>query len=182
MTLNPTTAAPPSERLGRRLDDPEVAAALNVVLDHADLLAVMVEGLSGFIERGDTITEAVVEGVDELRSAATNSPALAALDDVDTQALLDNVTRLAATLPTVAPALAAAAESGIVEKLTRSVVRGVEVDAAHPAPISGPISLFKAVKDDDVARALGFFLTIAKSIGRELDTPEPTTTSTSTTP
>lgn len=181
MTLNPTTAAPPSERLGQRLDDPAVAASLDVILDHADLLAVMVEGLSGLIERGDTITESVVEGVDELRTAATGSPLLAALGDVDTKALIDSASRLAAALPTLAPALAAAAESGHVERLARGVAQGIEADAAHPAPISGPISLFKAVKDADVARALGFFLTIAKSIGRELDAPQPPATSTGTT-
>lgn len=195
MTLNPPTVAPPRERLEGRLDDPGVAAALDVILDHADLLALMVEGLSGFLERGDTITESVVEGVHEIRSAAADGPGLTALQDLDTHAVVDGVTRLAATLPKVAPALAAAAESGLIEQLTdadllsptavtsmsvlaRGLVHGIEADATHPAPISGPISLIKALRDDDVSRALGLFLTIAKSIGRELAAPQPAAAST----
>ena len=195
MTTNLIREAAPSEVLERRLDDPEVAEALHVILDHADLLAMLVEGFSGFIERGDTITESVVEMVGELKAAAPAEGVLPLSQGAETKSLVDSATRLAATLPRLAPALASAAESGLIERLTgsdilspaavdsmsvlaRGVVRGLDVDRANPTPVKGPVSMVKALRDDDVARALGFFLSIAKAVGQELRNPtDPTTTS-----
>src|SRR4051794_30682548 len=60
----------PVAALVERLDDPVVAESLNTLLDHADLLAVLVSGLNGLVSRGDTITDSIADGVVELRSVA----------------------------------------------------------------------------------------------------------------
>jgi hypothetical protein len=54
--------APPADdpnTLAQRLAEPRTAAALNALLDHADLLALLVSGLDELISRGDTINGAV---------------------------------------------------------------------------------------------------------------------------
>ena len=38
-------AVTPADTVRDRLDDPQVAAALNTLLDHADVLAILVSGL-----------------------------------------------------------------------------------------------------------------------------------------
>ena len=53
-----------------RLEQPEVAAARNVLLDHADGLAFLVLALYGFLGRGEAITDALADGITELRGAA----------------------------------------------------------------------------------------------------------------
>jgi uncharacterized protein YjgD (DUF1641 family) len=37
-----------------------------------------------------------------------------------------------------------------------------------PAPVTGIRALLRALKDDDVSRALGWVLAIAKNLGQEL--------------
>ncbi len=71
MTANgQAVAVTPADSVRDRLDDPQVAAALNTLLDHADVLAVLVSGLDGFVRRGDTITETVSSAVAEFRGAS----------------------------------------------------------------------------------------------------------------
>jgi hypothetical protein len=61
------TELSPADAVRQRLDDPRVAEALNSLLDHADLLAVIVAGLDGFVRRGDDITENLTSAIGELK-------------------------------------------------------------------------------------------------------------------
>nr|7UTD_Q Chain Q, Type 2 [NiFe]-hydrogenase Huc membrane adapter subunit [Mycolicibacterium smegmatis MC2 155]7UTD_R Chain R, Type 2 [NiFe]-hydrogenase Huc membrane adapter subunit [Mycolicibacterium smegmatis MC2 155]7UTD_S Chain S, Type 2 [NiFe]-hydrogenase Huc membrane adapter subunit [Mycolicibacterium smegmatis MC2 155]7UTD_T Chain T, Type 2 [NiFe]-hydrogenase Huc membrane adapter subunit [Mycolicibacterium smegmatis MC2 155] len=58
----------PVDGIRRRLDDPQVAEALNSLLDHADLLAVLVKGLDGFVRRGDDIANNLTSAIGELKA------------------------------------------------------------------------------------------------------------------
>ncbi|GFG55680.1 hypothetical protein CQY20_08460 [Mycolicibacterium agri] len=47
----------PGDELIQRLYDPQVAASLGVILDHADLLATVIQGLDGMLRRADVISD-----------------------------------------------------------------------------------------------------------------------------
>lgn len=59
----------PAEMLQQRLNQPEVAAGLNRLLDHIDSVSFAVEALEGFVARGETIIESVTDTVGDLRKA-----------------------------------------------------------------------------------------------------------------
>src|SRR5690349_24824950 len=63
------TSAPPntSSAVIARLSEPQTAAALNTLLDHADLLAISVVALDGLVGRSEVIGDALVSGFDALR-------------------------------------------------------------------------------------------------------------------
>ena len=54
--------------LVERLEDPRVASGLQNLLDHVDLLAILVIGLDGFVGRSEIIGEALAEGVSDIRA------------------------------------------------------------------------------------------------------------------
>ena len=56
-----------------RLEDPAVAASLVTLLDHADLLAVLVQGLDGFIARSEIIGNSLLDSVTELRESVAGN-------------------------------------------------------------------------------------------------------------
>lgn len=58
-----SVAHQPVDAVTERLDDPAVAASLVARLDNVELLPTSVLGLSGLLERGDTIMDVVAEGV-----------------------------------------------------------------------------------------------------------------------
>ena len=59
----------PIDAVTERHDDPAVAASLVTLLDNAELLSTLVLGLSGLMERGDMIMDAVAEGVRDFKAA-----------------------------------------------------------------------------------------------------------------
>lgn len=61
----------PIDAVEERLNDPTVAAALVTILDNAELLSTLILGLSGFVERGDTIIETVHEAVVEFKAGTS---------------------------------------------------------------------------------------------------------------
>lgn len=56
-----------SRQLLQRLNDPEVAAGLNQLLDRLDTMAFMTQSVDGFLRRGETIADSVTAAVDEVR-------------------------------------------------------------------------------------------------------------------
>ena len=63
----------PVDAVVERLNDPTVAASVVTLLDNAELLSTLVLGLSGLIERGDTIADSLAAGVAELSEGARAS-------------------------------------------------------------------------------------------------------------
>lgn len=169
------------DALAARLDDPAVAGALASLLDHADLLAVLVEGLDQFVGRSEVIGDSLIAGLTELRG--TQPPP-------DLAETLKSGVALASALPKAAPSLQRMVESGAVDKLlattevsaealdqvellARAMVRGSETFERRPVEVGGPVSIVKLLRDPDINRALSFFATVAKEVGRELAHPTP---------
>jgi len=60
-----------------------------------------------------------------------------------------------------------------VQVLARAFVKGSEEFQRRPIEVGGPVSLLRLLRDPDVSRALSFFATVAKSVGKELADPTP---------
>lgn len=175
MTANgQAVAVTPADTVRDRLDDPQVAAALNTLLDHADVLAVLVSGLDGFVRRGDTITETVSAAVTEFRGAsAAGIPGADALKGVDLQSLASSLATLSGSVVGATPALNTLLSSGLTDPQAAQVLASlgdalVDGKAGAANPPKGLYGLWKATKDPDVARGLGFLLAVAKSFGRRV--------------
>ncbi|MGH3794537.1 MAG: DUF1641 domain-containing protein [Pseudonocardiaceae bacterium] len=165
-------ASSPMDALMSRLAEPRVADALNDLLDHADVLAIMVVAMDGLVRRGDAIADAFNVAVSELRDAlpGTRKPA----EVVDLGALAKSLATLAGPLTDAAPALKAILRSDltnpqtidIITQFVRALVVGAE--AARTEPVSGVLALMRTLNDDDVVRGLGFLLQVVRAFGGEL--------------
>ena len=175
MTANgQAVAVTPADSVRDRLDDPQVAAALNTLLDHADVLAVLVSGLDGFVRRGDTITDTVSSAVAEfLGASAAGIPGADALKGVDLRSLAASLATLSGSVVGATPALTTLLSSGLTDPQAAQVLASlgdslVDGKAGAANPPKGLYGLWKATKDPDVARGLGFLLAVAKSFGRRV--------------
>jgi hypothetical protein len=166
-------SADPAAALAARLAEPGVADALNTLLDHADLLAILVAGLDGLISRGDTITDALADGVSELRLAGEQTR-------LDTAKVVSSLRQVAVAAPPLLdklPVLENLLGSDLADPrvidvagaMSRAAIRGAEQAQSADLRVTGLRSLLRALKDPDVSRALGFVLSIAKALGQELD-------------
>lgn len=173
--VEPALAPDPVEALVARLDDPAVADSLHSLLDHADLLAILLVGLNDLISRGDTITDSLAEAAGELRDA--EQPAF-----VDVGQLVTAARRLGGMAPALVDQLAVfgtllgsdLADPRVIDiaaTASRAIVRGAEQAQATQAKVSGVRALLHVLKDEDVSRALGFVVAIAKALGQELKSP-----------
>lgn len=162
MTLDGQLIAPsPVDSLLSKLDEPRIVNALNNLLDHADLLAFLVIGIDGLLARGDAIGEALAETVSEARSAGGAGAA-------DLAEVIGSVSALSGAVVKATPALESLLSSDVIAKLASAVTAGAERAKVEPMKTSGVFSLLKALKDDDVARGLGFLLQVVRAFGHEL--------------
>jgi uncharacterized protein YjgD (DUF1641 family) len=149
VSLMPTEPqADQAHALAKRLAEPRTAAAINTLLDHADLLALLISGLDGLVSRSDTITESLADGVSELRAVSEPTRVNAA-----------QLVATAKQLSALAPPL--------IEKLP--VLEALLGSDLADLKVTGVVGLVRALRDPDVSRALGFVLSIAKALGKELD-------------
>ena len=161
----------PADQLVERLEDPAVATALGQILDHADLLALMVSAFDGFLRRSDSIVEAVSDGVRELGSIGDRPAALA---EVDLQQLASSLTTLSVRVAKATPGLTALLESSFTDPRTVSalemvgsaLVEGREEAAKNPSAPTGVFGVVRALKDEDVARGIGLLIHVARALGR----------------
>lgn len=172
--VQPIHPEDPVQALAARLEDPQVAAALHRLLDHADLLSILVLGLSEFVSRGETISDSLASGVSELRSANVGAgfPPPAEIGTL-LQRLLALTGPVTDSLPAVERLLGSdLADPRVIDAASmasRAIIAGST--GPQPAPVTGVLGLLRALKDDDVSRALGWVLGIAKALGQELRTP-----------
>ena len=175
-TSTAAVAPDPAEAVLARLDDPRVFDSLNQLLDHVDLLAVLVGGLDQMITRSDTISDSLAGAVDELRSV--QSPGL------DVGKLLELGQRFATMAPSLLDKLPVLEQLlgsdlgdprliDLASMASRAAVRGTAQAQAEQAKVGGVRALLRVLKDDDVSRALGFLVTVAKALGQELRAAEP---------
>jgi hypothetical protein len=163
----------PALALAERLAEPRTAAALNTLLDHVDLLAVLVSGLDGLVSRGDTITESLIDGVTELRAAGEPAEAIATQLVTTAQQLSKLTPVLLDKLPVLEALLGSdLADPKVIEVASmaaRAVTTGAERADRGDVKVTGVVGLLRSLKDPDVSRALSFVLSIAKSLGQELN-------------
>lgn len=167
----------PSEALLSKLDEPRVAQALSSLLEHADLLAILVIGLDGLLQRGDTISDSIAKAVGELRGVAAGQAAdLGPIDLPGLARSLRTLSTLSAAMSDAAPGLESLLRSDLADPraidvigmAARSLINGAESAAAEPLRLNGVLPLLRVLKDDDVARGLGFLVQVARALGREL--------------
>ena len=177
-------AQTPGDALAARLDDPQTAESLNQILDHVDLLAVVVTGLSGLVSRGDTITDSLSDGMREfagLEQSFDVAGLLAAAKQFSDAApkLLEMLPKLLEMLPKLLemlPMLERLLSSDIVDPqvidlgsaVARAAVTGAQ--QSQGASVRGVRALLRVLKDDDVSRAMGFVFSVAKALGQQLPT------------
>lgn len=178
MTANgQAVALSPADQIRDKLDDPKVAASLNNLLDHAELLAVLVTGLDGLVRRGDVITDSLSSAVNDFKgaSAAGVVPGGEALKSVDLQGLAQSLATLSNSLVGAAPALNSLLSSRLTDPQTAEVLAALgqalvdgKAAAAAPGGPKGLFGLWKVTKDPDVVRGFGFMIQVARSFGRQV--------------
>ncbi len=170
----PVLVSDRAETLRARLDDPKVADALGTLLDHADLLALLVSGLDAFIARGDVIADSLTDGVQDLR---TVSGGTAFPPPEDLGKLVVSLGALTATLGQAAPVLDRVIASDVtgqpaldvVSLAARALVEGHARAQANESRVAGLRSMLRVLKDDDVGRGLGFLVEVSRALGRQLE-------------
>ncbi|MCX9192318.1 hypothetical protein C3Y87_13035 [Carbonactinospora thermoautotrophica] len=178
MTIEGQLIAPsPVDALLSKLEEPRIVAALNDLLDHADLLAILLVGLNGLVRRGEVIGEAFADAVSELRGAA--SGASTSWEAVDLPKLASSLATLSSAVADATPALETLLRSDltdprvvrVISGVARALLQGAEQEKAEPLKPTGVFSLLRTLKDEDVARGLGFLIHVARAFGRELKNP-----------
>jgi hypothetical protein len=170
----------PGDDLIQRLDDPQVASSLAVILDHADLLATIIMGIDGMLRRADVIGDSLAAGVAEIRELSASSNGQRPWPSIDVAALSDSVTRLSAAVVDATPTLDRLLHSPLTDPQTADVLaevgeallEGKRAAAEDPRGPKGVFALMRVTKDPDVSRGLGFMIQIARAFGRRLAPPE----------
>lgn len=175
MSLDPTLIAPSAgDAVVAKLEDPRIAAALCDLLEHADLLAVLVTGLDAMVRRGDTITDGLAKAVGDWRGAMAE--AARDREPVDLPRLAASLRTLSAAVTDATPGLEALFRSALTDPravdvasaVARSIIDGAEKARGEPARPLSAFALLRLLKDEDVARGLHFMIHMARAFGREL--------------
>lgn len=170
----------PGDDLLARLDDPQIASSLSLILDHADLLATIIAGLDGLLRRAEVIGDSVASGVAEVRGIAASTNGQRSWPSLDMAAINDSVTRLSAAAIDAAPAVEKLLRSPLTDPQTAEIIaqvgeallEGKEAAAADPRGPKGVFALMRVTKDPDISRGLGFMIHVARAFGQRL-APEP---------
>jgi hypothetical protein len=172
MTVDRTLVAPSAgDAVVAKLEDPRVAQALCDLLEHADLLAILVTGLDGMVRRGDTITGGLAKTVGDWLAAASQDG-----EPVDLEKLAASLRTLSAAISDATPGLESLFRSDLTDPravevasaMARSLIDGAEAAKDDPGRPMGVLALLRALKDEDVSRGLNFMLHVAKAFGRHL--------------
>ena len=169
-------APTPGAELIARLDDPQVAASLSLILDHADLVATLIAGLDGMLRRSDVISESVVSAIEEVKGATAGYKGQKLLPDIDIATLRTSVTNLSTAFIDAAPTFNQLLRSPLTDPQTAQTIADMgdavlEGRAAADADRRGPkgvFALMRVTKDPDVLRGLGFMIHVARAFGRKL--------------
>ena len=163
------------ERLQNRLNDPQVAAALNRILDNIDLLALSVTALDGFLKRGDVIVDSMAKTVSELK----NSTPSVKLDIAETLATALKLKKAADGVLSVIESeeFTALSKSGVFDPKTVSLIgeAGTALQETYatqrkiqPKPL-GFFGLLKTLKDPEIQWSLNFLIEFSKRFSRKVN-------------
>lgn len=164
--------------LESRLAQPETVATLNRLLDNADLMAGLLDILTGFLENSEHILENVRDSTKEIAPMVMSSPTVQKAVQFGptaadfTEQLLPLITKV-----TNENFVSRFAESGLLDpgmiNLTIKIASGINYanerslenrDVKPP----GIVKLALMLKDLEVRRALAFMLEVLKEVGRSL--------------
>lgn len=181
MTANgQAVAVAPSDEIKARLDDPQVAASVNMLLQHADLLAILLTGLDGMVRRSDEISDNLTSAIGEFKGdfqgRSIAIPGAAALKGVDFAGLAASLATLSDKVIGATPAINSLLASPLTDpqaaevfgQLGRALVEAKAAAAKAPEGPRGVFGLLKTTRDRDVARGLGFLIQVARAFGRQL--------------
>ncbi|CDO05860.1 DUF1641 domain-containing protein [Mycolicibacterium cosmeticum] len=165
------------DKLVQRLDDPQVATSLSLILDHADLLAMAVVAIDGLLRRADVIGDSVASSFAEVRQVAAANTQNRPLPKIDVAALSDTVTRLTSAAVDATPALDRLLHSALIDPQTAdflalagdALLEGKQAAESDPRGPKGVFALMRVAKDPDVSRGLGFMIQVARAFGKRLD-------------
>jgi hypothetical protein len=158
-------ASTPSDTLKARLDDPQVAAALNTMLDNADTLALGLVALDGLLRRADTISGSIGDGLKDVKAIGESFSYLAS-----------PTKRLAEDAPKIADAAEALLESGMLSRevvdllgqFAGAIVTAVEATRRNGTSVGGFLPALRSLKDPDVARGFGVLVEVARALGKTI--------------
>ena len=164
MTAIPTTLS--TDVLRERLQDPQVAANLAILLDHADLLALMVQSIDGLLQRADTISASVADGLQDARAMAESA-----------KVAIEPARRLAGHAPAIADAADVLLSSGMfapdavqtLGRLAAALADGAAVAQDKGTTVNGLLPMLRILRDPDVGRGLGLMVEVARALGRTLE-------------
>jgi uncharacterized protein YjgD (DUF1641 family) len=163
------------EKLQKRLNDPQVAAALNRILDNIDLLALSVTSLDGFLRRGDVIADSLGKAVNELKDT---SPTV----NLNPSEIITSVLKFKKTADEIVAVLesdefSTLKKSGIFDPRTVSII-GEAGNAlqetydsertAQPKKL-GIFGLLKTLRDPEVQWSLNFLIEFSKRFSRKIN-------------
>lgn len=170
VTVLPTAEPRPLDDVLARLDDPQVAASLVLLLDNVESLALLAMGAKGLMERGETIADSLAEGAHMLRDAgganqdlrAEATEAIGLGREVlghadDLRALLDS--------PVLRQDVV-----GVLGLVAESLAEGRERARAAEPELTSPIAVYRLLKDDAVRDGLEMLVHVARALGRRIAT------------
>ena len=163
------THATDLEGLLDRLGEPRTLAALNTLVDNAELLAVLLGGLDGLARKGDVISDTLAEVIHEAKAAGRAT-------GLDVRVTTRQLATLIPTFADAAPTISRVVESPVLDEEPLAVVglAAVAISEGYAAARAanarvGIGGLVKATRDADVQRGLGFLIEVARARGRRLD-------------
>lgn len=173
MSAEPFVLREPMDDIRDRLNDPVVAQAVVLLLDHVEGLAVLAMGTDGFLRRGNTI-------MDTLADALGDAKAVAAASDLDLATAREQAQQLLRLTGSVAESsgdISMLLQSGMLrgEVLTLlgqtadALVEAREQATDAEPEITGPVSAFRVLRDPEVQKGLTFLVGVARSLGRRMD-------------
>jgi len=167
-TASSAAGSAPVDAVMERLNDPGVAASLVTLLDNSELLSTLVLGLSGLVERGDMIMDAVAEGVGDMKAAAgqNGSSELPSISELG--AVAGQLSTAAPLLTNVLDSSIASPESiAVLSNLADAAAEGQRNAVANNTKVDGVRGAMKTLKDPEVQQGLGVLVEIARALGRQ---------------
>lgn len=170
MAMTDSQTGQPIDAVAERLNDPAVAASLVTLLDNAELLSTLVLGLSGLMERGDMIMDAVAEGVNDFKAsgAAARPEGMPSLSEAG--ALAGQLTAAGPVLEQLLSSSLVAPEMiSLLSVVSEAATEGMENAKQNDTQVGGVRDAFKSIRDPEVQKGLGLVVEIARSLGRRMD-------------
>jgi uncharacterized protein YjgD (DUF1641 family) len=148
----------------QRLEDPETAAALHDLLDHAEALALVVTMVDEVLHRGDVLTGNLASALQEFRGSFNPG-------SIDVAGMAKDASNLLPMLKALqASSLLQPAMLHAVDTVGLALSEGLADAKVTPARKPGVRTLLADLRDPDTFRGITALLCIARALGRRTGT------------